>query len=271
MDLASLPHIGKTLPSELWSSLCDAAIYSAATSGTRAWRDTTMAQGILAAGVDLAALEDGSGNRLVVQNFARELDLNTVGSNGWDGNSTISADMWVYLWLIAQDPDDDRIAAQWAFLASASSTAPTMPTGWTHKRLISAARIESDGGSGWQIAPFRHSGRLYQYSGRRLVVEYTAARTQTAQSLAAAVPPQVELAEVSLLSSVTSGSLTIEAYTTGASTPVWGAWAYSTKKGEAAGPIYCPSQSIDTAITMSGTASGSLIVTGFRWPEGAEP
>lgn len=267
MDIPSLQTFGSTLPTNQWSALCDAAIYSAATSGTRAWRDSTMPSHIVAAGVDLATLETYGGDRCVVENFTREIDLSATSLNGWDGNGSISADMWVYLWLLAQDPDSQRIARQWAFIASANSAAPTVAAEWTHKRLISAARIES----GWQVVPFRHSGKRYQFSGRRLVAKYTSARSRAAQSLAAAVPPQAEIAEISLLSDVTSGSLTIEAYTTNHGTPMYSAWAASGKNGEASGSIWCLNQSIDTVVTMSGTASGSLFVTGFRWPEDTEP
>jgi hypothetical protein len=219
----------------------------------------------------LAVLEDGDGNRCVVENFAREIDLDVAGLDGWDEAGSVSADMWVYLWLIAQDPDHQGVASQWGFLASASHGAPSLPSGWTHKRLVSAARTESDGSGGWSTAPFRHAGGLYEFSGRRLVASYSAARTQAAQSLATAVPIGVESVEISLQSSVTSGSLNIEAYTPGASNPMWSAWAGTAKSGEASGPIYCPGRIIDTAVTMSGTATGSVYVTGFRWPEDVEP
>jgi hypothetical protein len=271
VDVPSLPVVGKTLPPDFWTAFCAAAVYSAKPSRTRAWRDSTMPHGIMGAGADLQTLEDASGNRCVVENFARELDLNTEGINGWDGNTVISADMWAYIWFLAKDPDNQGIAKQWAFIASASDSAPTVDAAWTHKKLISAGRIESDGGSGWAIVPFRHLGTRYEYSGRRLVTEYTAARAQAAQSLAAAVPPQSELANISLLSDVTSGTLTIEAFTTGMSNPMHSAWAGGAKKGEAGGPIYCPNQSIDTAVSMTATATGSLFVVSFYWPEDKEP
>lgn len=270
MDLPIIPTIGGTLTPELWAALCDAAVYSVRASGARAWRDSTMPSGVLGAGVDIAALEDSSGNRCVVENFGRELDLNTVGLNGWDGGGSIAADMWVYLWLIAQDPDNRRVASQWAFLASASHAAPTVAAEWTHKRLISAARIES-AGSGWSVVAFRHSRDRYEYSGRRLVAAYSGARSLAAQSLAAAVPPMAVMASLALVASATTGTLQIAAYTIGSANSMHSAWAYAGKRGEDAGPIYCPGQSIGTAVTTTGTGTSSLYVTGFEWPEGAEP
>lgn len=271
MELPSLPPIGETLSQEYWLALLDAAVYSAENSGTRAWRDSTMPQGILGAGVDMAVLEDASGQRCVVENFARELDLNAAGLNGWDGGGSINADMWAFIWLIAQDAGNWRVASQWAFLASASYTTPNVPSGWTHKRLISAARIESDGSGGWGLAPFRHSGDRYEYSGRRLVAAYSGVRTKAAQTLSSAVPPLANLAHVALISEAATGTLEIAAHTTGASNSMHSAWSYANKRGEDAGPIHCPNQTIDTAVTTTGGGTGSLYVTGYEWPEGAKP
>jgi len=271
VELPSFPIITTELEPCIYEAMRAWAVYSVSASGIRARREATMQAKRLEVGIDAAALEDADGKRCVVENFAREVDLDVVGLNGWDGSANLSPDIWAFLWLIAKDPGELKIADQWAFLASPSNNAPALPAGWTHKRLVSAARIESDGGSNWQIAPFRHSGGLYEYSGRRLVAVYSAVRIQAAQSLATAIPPGIELAEISLLSAVTSGSLQIMAFTTGAANPMWSAWAATGKRGEAAGPVYCPNQSIDTSVTISGTATGSLFVTGFRWPENVEP
>jgi len=66
--------------------------------------------------------------------------ITASGVNGLDAGSE-AANTWYYLWLIKQTASPFTVAG----LLSASSTAPTMPAGYTHSRLIGAVR--NDGSS----------------------------------------------------------------------------------------------------------------------------
>jgi len=66
--------------------------------------------------------------------------ITASGVNGLDAGSE-AADTWYYLWLIKQTASPLTVGA----VLSTSTTNPTMPAGYTHKRLIGAVR--NDGSS----------------------------------------------------------------------------------------------------------------------------
>jgi hypothetical protein len=264
MNLPPLPAITSTLSQADWSALRAWSAYSLRVKGRRARRETNMSAGFVLLGIDLANPVDSSGSICAVENFAREIDLNSTGLNGWDGNGSIAEGQWVYLWLIATNAGDSLIASNWAFLASASSTNPVLPSGWTHKQLISAVRTKSEGG-GWGLVSFHHTDDYYEYTEPVLVAAYGATRALSAQDLSAAVPSSSELVEIELVVDSTSGTIDLRAHVTGISNRLWSTYCYSTKKGEATGIIYCPGQSIDAEAILSGTGTANIYVKSFWW------
>jgi hypothetical protein len=63
--------------------------------------------------------------------FNQSINLGTTGANALD-TGTIAIDTWYYIWAIAQP--NGTVAG----LASASSTTPTMPSGYTYKARVGA-------------------------------------------------------------------------------------------------------------------------------------
>lgn len=134
---------------------------------------------------------DISADSLVVRNsngFARLLDsvavtvnMATVGANGIDAGAQ-AASTWYYGWVIAKD--DGTVAG----LASTSATAPTMPSGYTFKALVSAVYSSA----GTTFTPYRQKGDRVFYEAAYNVLGSGSASTETAISVVAAVPPIAE-------------------------------------------------------------------------------
>lgn len=89
------------------------------------------------------------------------VDITVAGANGLDTGSE-AASTWYYIWVIGKT--DGTVAG----LLSISSTAPTMPSGYTLKRLIGA--IRNDGSSNfipgtWNNGYFWYNAPQQVYSG----------------------------------------------------------------------------------------------------------
>lgn len=65
------------------------------------------------------------------------LDTATIGADGMDAG-TLSANTWYYVWFISKS--DYSVPAT---LGSLSSTAPTLPAGYTHKRFLGAFKTDA--------------------------------------------------------------------------------------------------------------------------------
>ena len=86
---------------------------------------------------DAVILTDGTNYRNVAPSSTINLGTNG-GVNALD-TGTIASATWYYIWVIAQTAIGGTVAC----LASTSSTAPTMPSGYTYKARIGAVRTAS--------------------------------------------------------------------------------------------------------------------------------
>ncbi len=106
------------------------------------------------------------------------LNLASSGANGLDTGSEANS-TWYFVWVIAKA--DGTVAG----LLSVSSTNPTLPTGYTYKRLVSAAYNGSDG----HLIAFRQDGENVNYGVAFNVLAAGSATTYgTGVSLASATP-----------------------------------------------------------------------------------
>lgn len=105
---------------------------------------------------DAIILEDSGGEQFTATAVNLTANISTSGANGLDTGS--EANIWYYIWVIYN-------GTTVASLLSASSTAPTMPSGYTFKALVSAVKNTSG-----DFLSFKQSGLKYMY-----VVEPTAA------------------------------------------------------------------------------------------------
>lgn len=129
---------------------------------------------------DEVVLENASGNLFKASSVNGTINFGTVGANGIDAG-TQAASTWYYGWVIA------KVDGTVAVLGSLSSTAPTLPSGYTYKALITAAR--SDGST--HFIPYRQFGNRVGLEGalNLLNPNLTATPTsETAKDISANIP-----------------------------------------------------------------------------------
>ena len=135
----------------------------------------------MSASFDEIVLTDPAGNAMALGGFSGTANITVNGLNGLDTGSEV-ANTWYYLWVIATPA---RVAG---LLISASATAPVMPSGYTYRALVSAAR--NDGAS--NLLESRQFGRELYYdtvAAPHQILNTGAAIVETALSATHLVPP----------------------------------------------------------------------------------
>jgi len=112
------------------------------------------------------------------------IDITNSGANGLDTGSE-AANTWYYIYLI-WNPATETAAG----LLSASPTNPVLPSGYTKKRLVGAAR--NDGSSNFRY--FRQSGDKAQFSAV-ILLHGVATTSWTSVTISNYVPPIAYAAE----------------------------------------------------------------------------
>lgn len=102
---------------------------------------------------DELILEDTSNNKVSIRSVSEAIAITTSGASGLDTGAE-GADTWYYIWIIRKSSDGTVNG-----LLSASSSSPTMPSGYDQKALVGAVR--NDGSS--NFISFRQEGRKYNY------------------------------------------------------------------------------------------------------------
>ena len=119
-----------------------------------------------------------SADKIIVEgrlltSFSQTIDLTASGAGGLDTGSEASS-TWYYIWLITNNDGSSSSA-----IFSTSSSSPTLPSGYTKKRLVGAIYNDSSGdlrrvriyGDGWHW--FTNSnGRIAVYEGATLTSSY---------------------------------------------------------------------------------------------------
>jgi hypothetical protein len=141
-----------------------------------------------------------SSGTLAVQEstISEAIAITTSGASGLDTGAEASA-TWYYIWLIRKSSD-----GTFNGLLSASSSAPTMPSGYDQKSLVSAVR---NNGSG-DFVDFKQYGAWYTYSSGQAVYAGDPSGTQTVD-LAAYVPAAISNRVFGTTSASASGSISV--------------------------------------------------------------
>ena len=132
---------------------------------------------------DEVMLQDSSGISRAFSAINLTVDITANGdSNGLDTLPGVgeAVDTWYYLFVIAKE--DGTVQG----LLSTSSTAPTMPSGYTFKALVGAVRNDS----GSNFIPFEQIDNVVTYNGVQTIKDgsFSPAVTWTSQSVAAFFP-----------------------------------------------------------------------------------
>lgn len=150
--------------------------------------------------IDQACLSDGAGDSIVFASQSFTIDVTQAGPvvNGRDQNSAFTAGSWVHLWAISND-------TLCRGLASASASAPTLPSGYTKKAYLGAVRY--DGSS--HLVKTSIFGDTAYYQGAQQALSTTAPATSaTAVALSTLVPPNASevYVEVDLTGATSNGA-----------------------------------------------------------------
>lgn len=197
------------------------------------------------------------------------IDLRINGAGGLDTGS-VAADTWLYRWLIGKCVAGDGRATDIKGLASLSATAPVMPAGYTHKRLVGPSRT----GTGGALMGFCQLDAIWLYTQRQLVVHITSTVARTTQSLAAFMPPEAKIALIKFRSLAAGVSSAADAnlWTKGAEEKLAGFDADWAEESQATPWIPAPARGFDYQwILQAGSASLDVWCLGFRWPINREP
>lgn len=131
---------------------------------------------------DEIVVEDSSGARKILKTVSVSADIAVAGANGLDTGAE-AASTWYNIWVI-----HNPTAGTTAGLLSLSSTAPTMPSGFTYKRRVGAVR--NDGSSNFLRFELRDSVTLYtEVEIETRALNAGQATTLTDVSLTSFVPP----------------------------------------------------------------------------------
>jgi len=126
---------------------------------------------------DSLGLWDGT-NTKEARSVDLTADITVSGANGLDTGAEGSS-TWYYVWVI-EKPD-----ATTASLLSTSSTSPTMPSGYTFKKLVGAVRNDS---SGHFIGFTQNNGKSFYTLGSINALTNGTATSYTAVNLSGYVP-----------------------------------------------------------------------------------
>lgn len=144
---------------------------------------------------DEVVLRDSSGRSFLATSVNLTLDISTSTANGLDTGAEASS-TWYYGYVIAKP--DGTVAG----LLSTSATSPTMPTGYTYKALITAAR--NDGSS--NFLAYRQRGNDVFFEAGQSAISGGSAGVETSVSVSGLVPPSALDFSIHISASVTTSA-----------------------------------------------------------------
>ena len=126
---------------------------------------------------DEVVVKSGAGVALLMSAWSGTVDCATVGADGVDAGA-LGNNQWWYLWAIGDGTNKKGLLSQ-------SSTAPTMPGGYTYKALLGVARTNGSA----QIISYNQFGRDIEMTEQVVFTGQTGQTSYGSQSLSAFVPP----------------------------------------------------------------------------------
>lgn len=150
--------------------------------------------------IDIAAdelvVKDATGDAMILTNIAVTVDIAAAGANGLD-SGVEAASTWYRLWII-YNPATATVAG----LISLSGTTPALPSGYTYKAVVGAAR--NDGAA--NLVKFYQFERSVIQAPQTIFTGQAGITSWTLQSIANAVPPAAGVACGTLGQSAATGN-----------------------------------------------------------------
>ena len=239
-------------------------------NGTLATHQNLVCKYVTAATVDIDAdavllVNATSGDAYKASTVNLTVDITASGANGLDTGSEASS-TWYYLWVI-YNPDTSTVAG----LLSTSSTAPTLPSGYTYKGLVGA--VYNNGSS--NFFGFRQRDNdVYHYDTASAwnVLSGGTSTVLAAVSLAAFVPTIAKTVDfqVGEVTAGASGQYQLALYSDNATSLAFhfcvAYTASASVQSSNNSARYCKLANVQTVhYSVSSGSNGSITVTGFSY------
>lgn len=154
---------------------------------------------------DALSVEDVSGTLYRLNAYSQAIATGGIGAGGMD-TGTLGASLWYYVWAIY-----NPVAPATSAILSLSSTAPTMPAGYTAKQLLGAVRANSFSQLILQVQRGREVQRLVPAPLSTGVVGDPYAGTYVAVPMANYIPPIAARMTGNILTGATTNGAVIAA------------------------------------------------------------
>lgn len=148
--LASLPSGAGVIPS---ANLPTVTVYGGAVGSYKNLVVAYASTSTFTVTADEIVLEDSSNVKRIVRSLSGTVSLASNGAVNKLDTGTVAANTIYYVWAISNGTTDGA-------LASLSSTAPTLPSGYTYKALISAVGTNNSS----NLLAFKQYGRRYCFT-----------------------------------------------------------------------------------------------------------
>lgn len=131
---------------------------------------------------DVLVLHDANGNTLTLTDVDETNNIGTAGpiAGGRDQSGAFTNSTWIYFFIIYNPVTGDVSS-----LASASATAPSLPTGYTFFVRVGSSYVN---GAGWIVTESQINAKIYA-DGGYTNLEAGAANTYQSLDMAASIPP----------------------------------------------------------------------------------
>lgn len=155
----------------------------------RAYNNAANPLGKIDVTADVVRLTSPSGESAVYQNVSEELNLSFSGAAGGLDTGSRAANTWYAIWAIGKVASPgDSLLSDVALLGSTSFISPSMPSGWTYKRLVSAV-LTDDNIHAIRFHQFDNSYRFAELQNVTSAYSVSAHLARTSLDLSGQVPP----------------------------------------------------------------------------------
>lgn len=264
--LTGITFATTSLGTPQWNALREWLTYGLSPESFMARTSSVSPNTMIEARADQITVEESTNNtRAAIPLFHSTLDVTTTGLGGLDsGSIATSSQYWVF--AVGADSEDLAICNNFGLIASTSLSTPTMPSGFTHKRVVSWFATNASG----YIIRFLHQDDEYEYEGRQLVYNTQSDRVKAELDVSGLVCSLAHRITVSCDLLQCASTSTAFFYTGSVATPAF----YNHTDGNHYNTIddgICIDRGLYLEINFGTTGTCNVYVEGFKFPIKREP